>query len=201
MTEGPIRIGAKAGENVVCASCSKSLPGAEAHSFRGKKGEDVFFCPECKQKIDAELAAETADPNLFGAIVLGALAGLAAGAVWFLVEALTGYRVGYIALGAGYLVGLAVVWGSGKKRGSALQLVSVAITLLAVCGASYFSAIYNVNKYLAGEAAGEGEKLASYIWISPFHPELLKMVVSPMGVLIWGIALYIAFRVPQARKL
>lgn len=201
MVEEPIKIGSKATENVVCSSCQKTFPGSEAHSFRGKKGEDIYFCPSCKQRIDAAYEEETKNPNLVGAVLLGAIAGLVAGAVWYFVEILTGYRIGYIALGAGYLVGLAVVWGSGKKRGSALQLISVGITLLSVFTASYLSGIYYLNKYAAEEAVKEGQELLSYIWISPFHPAMLQMIISPMGLLIWGIALYIAFRIPQANKL
>lgn len=201
MAEEPIKIGAKAAEDVVCANCQKTTPVAEAFSFRGKKGEDVYFCSACKQQIDAAYKQETENPNLVGAAVLGVVAGIVAGFVWFFVEILTGYRIGYIALGAGYLVGLAVVWGAGKKRGSVLQLISVGITLLSVVSASYLSAVYYVNKYVSEELAKQGKHLDSYIWISPFHPELLKMIISPMGILIWGIALYIAFRMPQARRL
>jgi len=201
MGEEPIKIGTKAAEDVVCSNCQKTVPGADVHSFRGKKGEDIYFCSACKQQIDAAFKQETENPNFVGAVVLGLVAGIVSGVVWYLVEVLTGYQVGYIALGAGYLVGLAVVWGSGKKRGSILQLISVAITLISVCGASYFSALYYINKYVSEEAAKQGKQLTSYIWVSPFNPDLLKVVISPIGILIWGLALYIAFRTPQARKL
>ena len=201
MAEEPIKIGAKATENVVCKNCQKSVPTAEAHAFRGKKGEDIYICSACKQQIDAAFRKETENPNLYAATALGVVAGIVAGIVWYLVESLSGYRIGYIALGAGYLVGLAVVWGAGKKRGPVLQLISVVITLFSVCGASYFSALYYVNKYVGEELAKQGKQLLSYIWVSPFHPNLLKMIISPMGVLIWSIAFYIAFRVPRARKL
>jgi hypothetical protein len=201
MAEEPIKIGSKAAEDVVCAKCQKTIPGAEAHSFRGKKGEDIYICSVCKEQIDSEFRSETENPNLPGAAVLGLLAGGAATIVWYLVGVFTGYQVGYIALGAGYLVGLAVVWGSGKKRGPALQLMSVGITLLSVLVASYLTMIYYINKGVSEEAAKGGQKVAHYIWVSPFEPELIKALISPMGLLIWGIALYIAFRVPQARKM
>lgn len=201
MSEEVIRIGEKVSESVACAGCGNTVVSTDAHSFRGKKGEDVHYCAECFRNIDAAFRAETANPNVAGAVVLGVLAGAAAGVIWFLVEIHTGYRLGYIALGAGYLVGLAVVWGAGKKRGSALQLISVAITFLSVVGASYFSAVHQVNRYLAAEMVKQGKPAIPYLWISPLHPDLVRMIVSPMGVLIWGIALYIAFRQPQPRKL
>ena len=201
MSEEMIKIGAKATENVVCANCQKTVTGSEALSFRGKKGEDVYICSTCKQQVDTAYRHETENPNLFGATALGIVAGIVAGVVWYVVEILTSYRIGYIALGAGYLIGLAVVWGSGKKRGTILQLISVSITLLSIWCASYFAELYYINKAIAQEASQQGEQLVSYLWVSPFHPELLKMMISPIGLLIWGIALYIASNIPRVRKL
>ncbi len=201
MSVETIKIGAKAAENVECANCQKSVPGSEVHSFRGKNGEDVYFCPDCVREIDEAFEHETKNPNFFGAITLGILAGITAGAVWYLVEILTGYRIGYVALGAGYLIGYAVIFGSGKRRGPALQLISIIITLLSVCGASYFSALYSINKYVSETLVKETGQAIPYLWVSPFDSDLLQMVVSPMGLLIWGFALYIAFRTPQARNI
>ncbi|HSA95605.1 MAG TPA: hypothetical protein VLJ16_06115 [Acidobacteriota bacterium] len=196
MTDEPIVIGAQAAADVTCSKCRRTLPGSEAHVFRGKKGEDVHVCPECKRQIDEAFRAETEDPNYLGAVVMGLAGGIAGGALWYLVEILTGYRVGYVALAVGFLVGWGVILGSGKKRGGTLQLISVGITLFAVLGASYFSAIHFTNDYLREQVSG-----AAYVWISPFDPGLIKAIVSPMGVFIWAIGAYIGFRTPQARKL
>ena len=52
-----------------------------------------------------------------------------------------------------------------------------------------------------------GKHVDSFVWVFPFHPELLKVIISQMGVLgvpgvlIWAIALYIAFRIPKPPKL
>lgn len=201
MVDEPIKIGAKTTEIIECSNCQKSVLGSEAHCFRGKNGEDFYLCSDCKAQIDEAFQQETANPNYFGAITLGVLAGIVAGAVWFLIEILTGYRIGYVALGAGYLIGWAVIWGAGQKRGSSLQLISTVISLLSISGASYFSAIYSVNKYLGETFAKQGVQSFHYVWISPFNPDLLEMIISPMGLLIWGFAFYIAFRTPQARKI
>jgi hypothetical protein len=110
-------------------------------------------------------------------------------------------RIGYIAIGAGYLVGHAVVLGSGKKRGTRLQLISGLITLISIVGASYFSTLYAINKYLAEELARQGQSSNGIFWISPFNPDFLSDMISPMTLLIWAFGIYIAFRVPQVRKL
>ena len=201
MTDQPIKIGAKATETVTCTQCQKALPGAEAHSFKGKKGEDIYICPACKEKIDMQFREETQNPNILGAVILGAVAGVAGAVVWFLVEIFTGYQIGYLAMGVGWLIGQAVVLGSGKKRGQALQLISTGISLVSIWTASYFSTLVYVNRYLAEEAQKQGQQLDGFYLLSPFDPEMLKAMISPMGLLIWGIGLYIAFRIPQPRKI
>lgn len=201
MAEEPIKIGTKASENVTCADCQRIIPGSEAHVFRGKKGEDVYMCAGCKEKVDAQFRAETENPKIMGALILGVLAGVVGAVVWFLVEVLTGYQIGYLAMGVGWLIGQAVVWGSGKKRGQVLQLMSAGIALLSIWIATYSSNIYSANRYWAQEAAKQGESFEGFYLISPFDPEMLKAMISPIGLLIWGIGLYIAFRIPQVRKL
>ena len=132
--------------------------------------------------------------------MLGILAGIVGAAAWFFVEILTGYQIGYVAMGIGWLIGQAVVFGSGKKRGQALQLISSGIALFSIWAASYFSNLHYANQYWAQEAAKRGEQFDGFYFLSPFDPEMLKAMISPIGLLIWGIGLYIAFRIPQARK-
>lgn len=196
MTDEPIASDAKAAATVTCSKCQRTLPGAEAHVFKGKKGESIHLCPECKGQIEEAFKAETQSPNYLGAVLMGLLGGIAGGAVWYLVEILTGYRVGYVALAVGFLVGWGVILGSGKKRGGTLQIISALITLVAVLGASYFSAMHFANDYFRAEL-----NAVSFVWISPFDPQVIKAVVSPMGVFIWALGVYIGFRTPQARKL
>lgn len=202
MSEESIKIGAKSEENVECSNCQKSIPATEAYCFQGKNNEDVYFCAECKQEIDTALQQETENPNYFGAIILGLIAGAIGALVWYFIEILTGYQIGYVALGLGYLVAWAVILGSGKKRGISLQIISSVIALLAVLSASYLSFMHFFNDYLQEElATAAGGQSIPYIWLSPLNKDLLQALISPMGLVIWGLALYIAFRTPQARKL
>jgi len=202
VSEESIKIGAKSEENVVCSNCQKSIPYAEAYCFQGKNNEDIYFCAECKEAIDNALRQETANPNYLGAVVLGLLAGAIGGLLWFAIEIFTGYQIGYVAIGLGYLVSKAVIFGSGKKRGLPLQIISATIALLAVLGASYCSLVYNFNDYFRKEiAAFAGVGSIPYIWLSPFDRDVLEALISPMGLVIWGMALYVAFLTPRARKL
>ncbi len=199
--EEKIEIGVKAQEDVVCASCKKTLQSTEAHSFRDKENNDVYMCENCKAIIDEEFRKESENPNYIGAIVLGILAGLISGAAWYFIEIATQRIIGLVAIGVGYVIGWAVVRGSGRKRGTGLQLISAVITLISIFGASYFSALYFINDYIADELALLGQTSADFMWVSPLDPELLKMIISPVGILIWAIGIYIAFRAPKKRAL
>lgn len=195
----PIHIGAKADQSVLCAQCQQEVPAGQYYSFKGKKGQDVFLCGNCRETVEKALQAETQSPNLFGGMLLGLLGGLVAGVVWYLVVVVTSYQIGYVAIGVGYLIGQAVHFGSGKKRGPRLQLLSAGVTLTVLLVAEYFTFLHFLRKYLL-EQKTEGYH-GQFFLISPFHPAFLQSVVSPMGLLIWAIALYVAFSALKPRTI
>lgn len=199
--EEKIEIGAKASEDVICSNCQKTLPGSEAHSFRDKNNNDIYMCDDCKKLIDAQFMKEVENPNYIGALLAGIIAAIVTGAVWFFIEIATEMVIGYVALGVGFVIGWAVIFGSGKKRGLGLKVISAVLTLVTIYGASYFSTIHLSNKELSNLLGKLGEKTSEYFWVSPFDPELVKTLISPMSLFIWAIGIYIAFRTPKPRGL
>ncbi len=184
---------------VACSKCDKTIPISEAHRFQKKKGEDDYYCPDCQRLTEELFRQETENPNYAGAVAAGVLAGIAGGALWYFVEILLKLRVGYIGLAVGFAVGWGVILGAGKKRGETLQVISAIISLVAVLGASYLSAMHQYHSYIS-KLAGEGGQISN-LTISPFSQELLASFVTPVGVFIWALAVYIGYRTPQARKL
>lgn len=198
-SEDPIQIGGKANQSVLCAQCQQEIPAGEYYSYRGAKGEDVFLCLKCRGQVEEAFQAESRNPNLFGAMALGLIGGLVAGVVWYLIVVVTGYEVGYVGIGVGYLIGLAVHIGSGRRRGVPLQMLSAGITLMALLVANYFTFLHSLQKYLI-EQKTEGYG-GEFFFISPIHPAFLQNLVSPIGLLIWAVSLYVAFSVPKPRML
>src|SRR5256885_12374195 len=96
------------------------------------------------------LAKQTSEPKMLGALLYGLVAGVLAGAIWFAIVIVTQHEVGLVAVVVGWLVGQAVVLGSGRKRGLKLQLLSVAIALATMAGAEYFILREAVVAYLGG---------------------------------------------------
>lgn len=194
-----IQIGAKASQRVVCAQCQQSIPPGQYYVYQGQKGQDVFLCATCRDQAERSFQAESQHPNLLMGLMAGSAAGLIAGVVWYLIVVLTGYEIGYVAIGVGYLIGWGVHLGSGKKRASTLQILSATLTLGTLLIANYFTVLHALRKYLL-EQKTEGYQ-GQFFFISPLDPMLWQNMISPMSLLIWAIALYVAFSVPKPRAL
>jgi hypothetical protein len=131
--------------------------------------------------------------NLLGG-VLGGIAGAAVGAaLWAGVTVATGYQIGWMAVGVGFLVGYAVrVFGKGLDPifgviGAVLSLVGCGIgNLLTVCG-----------------FVAQQESLAFFDVLTRLDlgiaQELMAATFSPMDVLFYGIAVYEGYKLSFRR--
>ena len=133
-----IKIGSKAEQSITCSGCQKQVPAGQFFSYKGKKGQDVYFCSVCREGVAKAYSEEMANPNLAQAGLVGALGALVAGVLWFWVVQLTQWQMGYFSIGVGFVVGYAVHWGSGMKRGPSLQVMSAILTLITLYAANYF---------------------------------------------------------------
>lgn len=194
-----IKIGAKASESVYCSQCQKEVTGSQCYTYKGKKGEAIFLCDSCREVAEKAFQEETKNPNIAGALFLGALAAIIAGIAWFAITVLTGYQIGYGAIGVGFLIGYAIIFGSGKKRGATLQMMSVALTLVTLFIAQYFISLYYIRKYLLENKAQFPDYDGQWFFVSPFSLEILSTMISPIGLLIWAVGIYFAYSLPKNR--
>jgi hypothetical protein len=102
-----------------CAACQRPVTG-EYYEALGK-----FICPACR---DAAESPSGASRRFLVASGLGALAAVVGGLVWYGVRRLTGYEIGLIALGVGFLVGMAVRMGSKGRGGVRYQALAMFLT-------------------------------------------------------------------------
>lgn len=195
----PIRIGGKAEQSVTCAECQQQVPAGQYFSYKGQDNKDIYLCAACRGKVEEALKAESENPNLVMAAALGAAGAVVAGIVWYLIVTISGYEIGYVAIGVGYLIAWAVHIGSGRRRGAALQLMSAGITLVTLLVASYFTFLHFLRKAMLSEQV-EGYA-GEFFLIPPTEPVFLQNLVSPMGLLIWAIALYVAFSFAKPRSI
>jgi hypothetical protein len=184
-----------------CAACGAEIPQGQAVVLRGKdkKAPPKTICPNCATSLEKTFEAETENPNLLGALALGLSAAVISALVWYLLVALTHYQIGFVAVGVGFLIGVAVRFGAGGQRGIALQLASVAITLLAMGTSEYL-----IVRHFAAQALAE-EGYTSIPLVLPIGLMLMLVVESiksdPLTLLFWGIAAWEAFAIPGKRRL
>lgn len=193
-TPEKIIIGSEVGKKVDCSMCKKEGTTDEFITLQGDKDQNVYVCIECKGKVNKAFEDETKNPNILLAIIAGIVGATIGGAVWYVVTITTGREIGYISLGLGYLIGFGVHLGSGKKRGKLLQIVSALLAIVAIIVTEKFIADYFLNDYIKKHLSEFPDLLAGQsISVSFFDPEFWKSLVSPIGLLIYVIGVYLAY--------
>lgn len=125
-------------------------------------------------------------------LLLGVLGGLAAAAVgaglWAGITVLTGWQIGFMAVGVGFLVGVVVRF-LGRGVTSIFGVVGGALALLGC-------AVGNLLAVTALAAAGEGISLLDALpMLTPeLISELMVATFSPMDLVFYGIAVYEGYR-------
>ena len=121
-------------------------------------------------------------------VVAGALAAVVGAALWALITVLTSFQIGWMAVGVGFLVGIAVrTFGKGTDRtfgviGALLALAGCLLgNLLAVCG------------MIAADQSVKLVDVVSRLDLRTAH-DLMFATFSPMDLLFYGIAVYEGYR-------
>jgi len=125
--------------------------------------------------------------NLSAAVVAGTVAAVVGAGLWAVTTVITGYQIGWMAVGIGFLVGYAIrIVGKGIDQSFAIAGATLALfgcmlgNLLTVC---YFV------------AENEGVAVLDLLPQLDFAivSELLIATFSPMDLLFYGIAVYEGF--------
>jgi hypothetical protein len=151
--------------------------------------------------VEQEIEELASNPNLLGAVLLGAVAAAAVATAWYgisvVLEPMPTVEAIGIAAGIGWLVGKAVVLGSGNKRGPSLQWAAGALAGAAVLGGQYLTLNHLVSKLAGGGPSG---------WLSwkQFFIVLGRLTAHGRGLdelLLFTVAISCAFVLPRADKL
>ncbi|HVR86073.1 MAG TPA: hypothetical protein VMU54_17255, partial [Planctomycetota bacterium] len=108
-------------EAAACAACKRPLGGE--YYLAGS----ARICESCRIGLGKALAGGSGTGRILKAGMLGLLAALIGGGLWALFIYATTYMVGFIAVGLGYLVGIAVRKGSGGRGGRAYQVLALSL--------------------------------------------------------------------------
>jgi hypothetical protein len=128
----------------VCKSCGKSITGAYY------RANGVPVCGTCAQRLKDQAPVDSHSAFVRGICfgIGGAILGLALYAGFALA---TGWIVGFVSLAVGYIVGKAIVFGSGGVGGRRYQVAAVLLTYIAVSMAAVPIAISQQMKQLSAQ--------------------------------------------------
>ena len=180
-----------------CANCS-TLLSSQYYVASGKK-----LCPECaKQAVNGTQA--TADHTAFVRAILFGIGGAIVG--MFLYAAVTialKATIGYFALGVGWIVGKAMMQGSGNRGGRRYQIAAAAFTYAAISLAPILEVLYHI--YARHTAIANWGAVSQRLFvigiISPFLEFQGNPAWAAIGLFILFIGLRIAWRMTRARQL
>lgn len=122
------------------------------------------------------------------AIIAGLAASIVGALIWAVASYVTGYKIGWVAVGIGFLVGIAVRFG-GRGNEGIYQIAGAALALFGCVMGNAFMVIAILSK-VADMGMFEAY---STIGISGVI-DLMKTTASPMDLIFYGIAAYEGWR-------
>jgi hypothetical protein len=160
------------------------------------------------ERVSSQMKQTAAEEELSGgalvpAILGGLLAAIIGGAVWGGIAIFTGYEVGYVALGVGFLCGMGVVMFTGGKKGMPLQMIAIVASVLGIVIGKYVSFFEAVKGVVAEEKGAEAVAEMSMFSMDmvQFFGDNLTAMASGMDALWIVLAVYMAWSIPKASGL
>ncbi|MBN1379966.1 MAG: hypothetical protein JXA04_12110 [Gammaproteobacteria bacterium] len=148
---------------------------------------DTLYTHIMQAAKNEEYTHDALFPALFGAILTAVIGG----AIWAAVVVFTGYEVGFVAWGLGFLSGAAVVFFTGGKKGTFLQILAVISSIAGIVIGKYAMFYY----YVTAETSAD---------LSVFSPDVFNFFIENASSLFGGydvlwvvFAVYTAWRIPQ----
>ena len=128
------------------------------------------------------------EQNLLVGIAAGGVAALIGAGIWALITILTNYQIGWMAIGVGFLVGMAVRI-AGKGIDTVFGVVGATMALLGCLLGNLFTLCYFIGiEYEIGTLDVLTQLDLSMVF------GLFKETFSPIDLLFYGIAVYEGYR-------
>ena len=145
--------------------------------------------PEIDQmKLQMFMQQVKENQNLGMALLMGCGAAIVGAVVWALVTAVSGWQIGFMAIGVGFLVGYAVRI-SGKGMDMSFGIVGAALSLFGCALGNLLTICISIAEQ---ESMGFFEILGQVDFT--IASELMVETFNPMDVLFYGIAIYYGYK-------
>ena len=145
--------------------------------------------PIDQNKLDAYKENLRTEQDFTKAILAGAVATIIGAALWGLITSLTGYQIGYMALGVGFLVGMAIRY-AGKGIDPEYGYLGAVLSLVGCFFGNYLGVILYVAK------SSNVDFFAAYKLINTVD-SVSGLMMESFGVidfLFYGIAIYEGYK-------
>lgn len=131
----------------------------------------------------------TADnQNLFLGVIAGCAAAVIGAIAWALITVATGYQIGWMAVGVGFLVGYSMKY-LGKGTTVVFGVTAAVIALVGCVAGNLLTTVIMVAKQEQMAVMAILQKLTPAIVM-----DLLKETAQPMDLLFYGLAIYEAYK-------
>lgn len=178
------------GRGLVCKR-TNSLPAFEGECADYQKDEELEKVAPTPRPEDYSTPVDRdqllAEQNLTKGVILGAVACIVGAVAWALVSVSTGYQIGYMAIGVGLLVGIAMRQGKGVTP--VFGIIGAALALVSCVLGDFFSII--------GFIAKDYEMSFMDVLLEVDYKEVFGAMMenlASMTIVFYGIAVYEGYK-------
>lgn len=166
---------------LACAMC-----GGAVHGTYYEANGNVL-CPVCAEALRGEANPRAEQERFRRASGFGLLGALAGGAGYAIITEMSGYNIGLVAIGVAWVVGRGVRHGARGLGGPKFQLLTLALTYLAIAGSWLPRIVQGAEiEWTAAIALQVG-------WLALQLP-VITALEAPMSAVITAFALFEAWR-------
>ncbi|SKA19173.1 hypothetical protein SAMN02745119_03067 [Trichlorobacter thiogenes] len=130
----------------------------------------------------------TDNQNLILGIIAGCVAAIVGAIAWALITVATGYQIGWMAVGVGFLVGYSMKY-LGKGTTVVFGIIAAVIALVGCVAGNLLTTVILVAKQEHLTVMSVLQNLTPTIVM-----DLLKETSQPMDLLFYGLAVYEAYK-------
>lgn len=177
------------GKGLVCIR-TKDLPDFEEECENFEKDEELErMAPPKPDDFPVSMTREEllAEENLPKGIVCAVIASLVGAAAWGLISVSTGFQIGYMAIGIGFLVGYAMRQGKGIRP--IFGIIGAVLALIGCVLGDYLSII--------GFIAQQYDIAYSDVFFSMDFADIFPLLIenlASMTILFYGFAVYEGYK-------
>jgi hypothetical protein len=183
--------GGKSKESIITKLTGMGITPLDAATFTDKVKTEVDRIRE-----NEKVTATAYMPAVFGALAAAVIGGI----VWGWIAVSTNHEYGYVALGIGFVCGYGAVLLSGKKKGTALQVIACLMSLLGIVVGKYYFFVSEYIKALSEKFGPEAVK-----GMGAFTPSVAVDFITNIRYsfggydILWIIlAISVAWSIPQS---